>query len=652
MKVMPLILGISLLLSIGSLCLPVALIDENCHELSGTVLCRVLEMKGNFDLEFGVGKPYQIWNAEVPVPLHFKNLHIETESIFVDDASLDNVGKKIRIVALEPTTQLYIYEIEKPADVIFISRIKAASENAEISFFSDSEESFVSFGKNSVISLENYYSTREWFIEIKGRFQVIGEKYAAPMKDKNIRFLGSMKIENPQLSNSENMILDFDFYYDVKKLQLNEGHTLFRSDVGSVNLLSDKNAFMVESNGIVSKNEVIEDGFRIDMTKEFYQKDEYFEKFHIEDVRKMNIYDIEAIEDRLSVKFHVDYYGETLFPKILTKTRYYIISKEGLIGDLLVELSNLDTSEKGIVTFLPGNEYMIEIYVEKLVKDDIVVGFEHRDLQEVLIEYNIYTEIPYKFTFRCPLSFLKKPFRVYTEFSYYKENEENTASVIATDSFYAVIEYGGIEFRIEDNGGGIPYKVRESGKLLISKKITLESEISDLIEVNLSIDGRGEFEITRFEYYPTYFHAKGDTIYIEVELKAPSIEREREVYEIKIILFYRLKDDTGYILYLPDPTRNTTIVENIIVEKSFLNYFIERIPITVLLVLSSIISFGVLYMFFPRSKYEDILDEFLKMYITKDEAKLKIMKFIVSMLIFTSLFVLLMMFLSLLLYIF
>ena len=276
MKLMPLILGIWLLLSIGSLCLLVAPIDENYHELNGTILCKNLEMEGNFDLEFEVGRPYQIWNAESPVPLHFKNLYIETESISVDDVFLDNVGKKIRIVALEPTAQLYIYEIEKPSHVIFISRIKADSENAEMSFFSTSGESFVSFGKNSIISLENYYPTEEWFIEVKGGFQMIGEKYVEFMEDRKIRFLGSLQIENLQLSNSENLVLGFDFPYDVKKLQLNEGTVLFRSDVGSFDL-SNKNTFMVESNGIVSKDEVIEDGFRIDMTKEFYQKGAFLE---------------------------------------------------------------------------------------------------------------------------------------------------------------------------------------------------------------------------------------------------------------------------------------------------------------------------------------------------------------------------------------
>ena len=159
MKLVTIVFGIWLTLSIGSTSwLLSAPLDENIHELDMTVLCDSFEVNGNFDLEFNSSRSYPIWGSKNPIPINFRNLHIETKSIIIDDRSLNSMGEKVRIEAQESKPRLYIYkEPSTSVHEIYISRIKAATKDAEIGFSATAGETYVSIGKDSIIHLENEY---------------------------------------------------------------------------------------------------------------------------------------------------------------------------------------------------------------------------------------------------------------------------------------------------------------------------------------------------------------------------------------------------------------------------------------------------------------------------------------------------------------
>ena len=642
MKLMAIVICVFLLFTTKPFWILTEPTDENIHKLEMTVLCDKFGMYGDFGLKFKNGRPYPIWSSRKPVPINFKNLHLEAGSIKVDGKSLDIAGEKVRIEAQEIKPRLYIYrESNIHVHEIYISKIMAATTDAEIEFYTIAGETYVSIGRNSIIELENKYSSsEEWIIEIEGKFQIIGDKDYEVMEDKKIRFSGALQIEGPELPNSINLRLAFDFFYHMDEFQLDEGHISFESGYDS-----SPNKFMAESYGAVNEDEVIEDGFRIDMTNEFYQTDRFLGKFCIGNVCEMKAYDIKTDENRLSIKSDIDYIGETIFPKVKVTTKYFLITKDNTVGDLLVEISNLETGSRETVTFLDGREYLIEICIDKLVNDDIVVDFIHRNFQEDITKKDFTIGHPYKKIIACLIpSFKKQPIECYTDAFYRKRNKDSPEFSCKTESFYVEIQ-SEIIFEIEDIREEIFSEVKENDVFLISKRIILKSEISDSIEVKIFLVLEEGFKIEKFGYNPKYFSKKDDYIDIKTELRVPHIGDEKEEYEIKIFFIYNMNNSTDYKFYLPGSTTEATIVENITVKRGFQSYFSEWIPMIISFIFSGLFSYGLQYEFISKTKLEEKINKFFESRV-KDGANIKIIKFAIKSFIFVVSFVIIMTFIA------
>lgn len=634
MKLMVVVVVMWLILVTEPFCSSAVPADEAIHELDMSILCDSLEIDGKYNLEFEDSRSYSIWGSRAPIPINFKNLHIETDSIFIGNQLLDSLGETIRIEAQEPTAQLYIYrEPNIPVHDIYISKIRTSSENAKIEFSTILGEPYVSFGKNSIIHLEKKYSNTEgWILKIEGRFQVIGDKDYEVMENERVGFSGSLQIESPKMPNSNNLRLYFDFSEHVKEFILNKGYIFFRSGYDS-----PPNNFMVESNGIIARNEVIEDGFRIDMTKEFYQDDRFLREFYLENICEMKVHNINVAENKLSVKSHIEYVGETCFPKIEVTTKYFLMTKDNTVGDLLVEISSLETDKKETVVFLDGRNYMIEVCVEKFVNDDIIIDFTHENFQKNITERDITVGFPYKHRFTCHIpSFKKQPIECYTEASYQKRSKESPEFSCKTESFYAEIQ-SEITFKI-DNIDEIPKKIKENEKLLISRKITLESEISDSVEILVFLDVGEGFKIESSKYYPRSYSQKGDSSIMEFELRAPIIGVEKRDYEIKIFVLYKLNESNDYSIYLPKSTMEATIVENIIVEKGFRSYLSEWIPKAVSSIISAILSVSLQYKYLSGSRLEEGIRDFLRNFV-KNEIQIDILIYVIRSLFIIAAFI-------------
>lgn len=605
MKLVAIAFGMLLTLSIGSTSWLLALpLDENTHELYMTVSCDNFEIDGKFDLEFKNSISYSIWGSRAPVPINFRCLYIETDSMRIGEKHLENVEGTTKIMAQPSKAQLYFYEEPGiPAEKMYISKITSFDGNTEVNFFSTSGESFVSVGRDSLIYLENRPATRKWILKIKGGFRVNEDE---DMEDEMISFFGSLRIESPELPDSKNLILNFNSFHHLGNLQQEEGHILMESRHSLL-----PNRFMVELGGIENKDEVKEDGYRIDMTREFYKNDRFLREFQIENIYDAKIHDIKTGDQKLSVRATIKYNGETYFPRIKVTTKYFALTSDDKKGDFQVGISNLETGGKETVEFLDGRKYMIEILIERFVKDDIIVDFTHEDFQEEITKNDWPTGLVYEHEFTCyALSSKIQNIECFTKGTYRKRNEESPEIPFRTEGFYVEIQ-SRIEFDINDLKE-IPETVKENERLSFSKRITLISEVSDSIEVRIYLDLKEGFGIKNFKYHPTSFSKQGDSIDIEVELMAPSIAEEKS-YEIKIIMFYRMNETTNYDLYLPN-SLETTIVENITVRRSTLGILFEAFPYLVSFAIS--LSFSSLqWKLISGSFLESGIRKFLEMHM-------------------------------------
>jgi hypothetical protein len=639
MKLRVLILGVSLLLVVESSYLAKASVDENLHELDMTVLCENLELTGYFDLKFDGSRSFPIWGSKAPIPINFRRLHVKTESISIGNKTFNDVGEDI-IIEAQPATKSYptaqLYICREPSGYvqdIYISRIQAVTGDARMEFSVISGENFVSFGKGSLMHLRNKYSSsNEWILKIEGRFQVKGNRDLEVMYDKTLKFSGLLEIESPELPNSQKIRLGLNFSYKKDEFRLEGGNASLVSGYNS-----SMNKFFVESMGIVNEDEVLEDGYRIDMTKEIYLDDRFLKEFHVENVKEIILYDVKTAGNRLSVKFHMEYVGESLFPKIGVTTRYFLMTGEGPEENPIVEISNLETDEKEIVKFLDNRDYTIEIFVEKFVKDNIIVNFTHMNFQKIINENDISLEFPYRYLLQCETpSFEKQDFECFTQGSFRKRDDEDSEVLFRTKGFYARIQ-SSIGFEIEDIDR-ILEEIEEDEELSFSKRITLISETSNSIEIMVFMEVEDGFGIKSFWYHPKRFSRKGDFVDIKVHLRAPSIVGEARSCEIKIFIFYRMNESNDFILYLPDPNIEATIVEDLVIKGTFRGSLEEGFPYIVAFIISTCFV-ALEHLIVSKSHFEPWIRDYLKEKFEITETKREAVIYLIGWLLIIGIFI-------------
>lgn len=592
MKVEAFIIGICLMMSLGSISYPSSeLVASDTHDLGTTILCDSFRMNGEFDLKFKTTKfcSIQVSN-HTPTPINFSSLHIDSNSISIDDFSLEMTNGKIRIDA-QPTAQLFFYEGPSTyAQGVYISRITDSNKKGEMTFNSISSNCRISLESNSKIYLENKYSnSKEWVIRIKGQFRAVDITGDKPvdypiMENKKIRFTGSLEVENPELCDSENIKLNINFLREIDSLHLNGGQVLFISDHDY-----SPNRYLIESNEINYKDEVIEDEFRIDMTKNFYKTDKFLKEFHIENICDMDVYKIEMAENKLSIKSHIKYLGETYFPRVKVTTKYFLVNKDNTIGDPLIVISNLEpSSENKSMEFFVGRKYKAEICIEKLAKN-ITVNYSNKDFKENDEKTDV-TDYCYEYYIRCSSSYSREqPIECYTNVTYQKKGEEKQFTC-RTESFFAIIQ-SGVEFEIYPPYEEIEREIDENEIFSVSKNITLKSETSDPIKVHafLIIDRGFKIESDKSHFVESL--RKEDSMEINVDLRTPFVRYDVEHYDIKILVFYQMEESDYYTLFLPDPTKDATIVENITVKKEFWNHILDKSDNILTLILTCIFTF-------------------------------------------------------------
>lgn len=564
---------------------------NDIHDFRATVLCDNFKINGEFDLNFEDTISFPIQSSKnSPIPINFSSLYIDTNSISLDDMPPDTVEGGIRIDA-QPTAQVYfLKEAKTYAESIYISRITYSKENAEINFYSTLGRCHMAFGKNSMVYLENNYSdSEEWILKIKGNVHVVGvignQEIDSLMENKMIKFSGSLKIESPELSNQVDLRIDFDFSKNKNEFKIYKGQLHFIS-----NYDFSPNEFKVESDGITYENEVIEDGFRVDISKDFYRSNVFLNDFHIANVQEAEVQKIMIDQKRLSVKSHIKYAGKTLFPKVIVSTKYFLVCKDGTIGDPLIVISNIESnSSNNLVEFFVGRKYKIEISIEKLVKDDIIVDYCDKNFGGDERKYGFDISNYDYYYVRCTNSSPEnKPIECFTEI-FYRKIEGGASYRDNTESFFAKIE-SGIEFEIDPSLGFESNTiVHENETFSISRKITLISETSDPIKIYVFILEEG-FGIESDKSYFTSSLTKGDSIYIDFKIRAPIANYDGERHEIKIFIYYQMEGSDYFTLYAFDHSKDASFTENITVNRNFGYYFLNNFHPVILSILSGIVS--------------------------------------------------------------
>ncbi len=557
------------------------------HVLEMTVLCDTFGMIGDFCLEFNNARRYDIKYARSdPTLADFKYLVTDADTIKIDDkrssgntVSIDKpAGENIefRIENLSQTTLEFI-DGEDIVRKLWIKRIEGSKEkDTNVSFYQDSGEPHISFGENSIIYLENYYSHPEWILELQGDFQIQikGENNnIEPIKNMNearITFTGSLIVESPKAPRADFLCLGFEFHDNIKVLSSGKGQIVVSSEARSAQETTE-NQFI----------EVIEDSFRIDMTKEFYRTDDYLKNLHLKNIEKMQIEEIRESYGRLMIKTGKIYYGgETLFPKIEITTRYFSADKQTEEeGNYLVELTNTEVT-RSEVEFLEGNQYTVEIHIQKLVEDGIKIDLEDKNCHFFVpfegekILKNIDLEDPefrhhYKFIVIPGCSHLSGQIRCFTDVSYRKKSEEPLKSPYCeTRSFTAVVS-AGIYFIIQPGEDPKPTYVNENRTFTIERKISLDSETSSPVTVKAFLILEKGFEVESGTPYASNKLMKdGEPLDFKVNIRTPMIEKNEELYKVKVLVFYKMAESDYYTLYLPDPTKDETVVIDVIVERS------------------------------------------------------------------------------------
>ena len=600
------------------------LAEEDINTIDMTVLCDSVEMDGKFNIEFTNSRPLSILSSKKPKPIIFESLNIES-SFFSVKGYVTDKDRDIRIEALDPNTQLFLYkEQNKPVDQIYISEITAVHEYSNIRFYNDLGECNITFGRRSKIFLENrYQNTNEWVLKIEGKFQILGEDLNFEvMENEKIKFNGNLQIISPQFPDNTDFKLNFNYYFDIGnkgKIELFEGQIKYisRNDFAP-------NEFSVEDNGMFNKNEIIENNFRVDMNNEYYQvenADKYLHDFNIPNVKKGKILNIETKGNRLSIKSNIEYLGESLFPKIKVTSKYYIINKDGTIGDPLIEISNLQNEmNTKKIQFLDGRRYKIEIIIEPLVNDNLSINYTIKGPHEKILENQVKLGITYDYEFRCSKpSFNQQPVECCVELTYLKENSQEIKQYNEkTINCYAEI-YSEIMFEIK-NIIDTKKTINEKEEFLISKKLMLTSETSDPINISIFIVLDDGIKIRCGEYLINKSLRKEDSINISATLVAPFIEENEKETEIKIYVFYKIEGSDNYSLYLPEPTMNATIIEDIKIKKALGQHIIEFFPSVSISFIPVILSIMISYKLIPGKNSVDGLIKLIKeKYLSKNQ---------------------------------
>jgi len=562
-------------------------VEEGINTIDMIVLCDSVEMEGKFDIEFNYDRHINLLSSKKPKPIIFESLNIVSSNVSIKGYEL-KAKNNIRVEAIDPNTQLFIYkDNNKLASEIYVSRISAIHEYANVIFSNYLGTSNIIFGKKSKIFLEETYPDIEgWVLKIDGKFQVLGDGINLEvMENEKIKFIGDLEILSPEFPNNTNFNINFSYYPHIKHIKLIEGQMRYISKNDYA-----PNEFSVVQNGKINKNEIIENDFKINMNDKYYQidhKDEYLHDFRIYNVKKGKILNIDIKKERLSINSYIEYAGESLFPKININVKYYLINRDGTIGDPLIEISNFE-NEKNLkdFKFFDGRRYLIEITIEKLLNDNLLFNYTIIGPHEDIIRNQVQSGIKYSHEFRCPKpSFDQQIIECYVRLDYQKTDSKDLKQYKEkTISFFTEIQ-SDIKFEIEDNIE-TKQEVEEDEKFQISKKLTLASETSDPIDICIFYVPNDGIELEYGDYLINESLRKGDSIEISTLFRSPFIEGNKQYSEIYIFIFYKIQGSDSYTIYLPEPTMRASIVENIIINKTFLQRFKEFLPIALTALIS------------------------------------------------------------------
>lgn len=532
-------------------------LQGDTHILQMTVICDTFEVTGDFSLEFKTARSYKVSGSiNDPVLADFNYLRIRANDIFINDKLLDK-DRTLKVETLNRTT-LKIFPGENINREILIKRIENLTENSRISFRQGLKKQYVSLGKDSIIDLENNFSDlRPWVIELNGEFRIIDENteklildsecgIESSMKKARIEFSGSLSVERPQILNTDSFSLDFEFP-DINKLSLENCQVTIKSDVRSD----------LKGNQF---DDIVEDGFRIDMTKWFYDENSYTKNFHLRNIKIMEIEKIKESDGRLMIRTpRTTYGGETLFPKINVITCYYLVNEDK--EELLVKISSLNPANYERVKFMVGKEYKVHIFIEKFVKDNIIVNLRDNNCEffipengapKIIDDLNLGSLKPfqdYEYFFTVDPRGIDKTAECWTEVSYRKKGQDSEFEEM-TGIFKAEISCDinpSIAIKENEYFNGKPI---EGGKIFeIEMVITLPSEISASVIVDAFIIPDERFTIEWGELHREKKLEKGDSLPLRVELRAPTDNKEKETCEIQFLVYYYIEDSAYYDHY-------------------------------------------------------------------------------------------------------
>jgi hypothetical protein len=562
------------------------------HTLEMAVLCDILEMEGEFSLEFNGAKHYDIeCSRSDPTLIDFEYLVIDADSIFINDKntrkdvimtrpSSDN-KTKFRVKNLSQT-ELKILDEDTVMRRIWIKKIEGCRKDARITFSQDSGELYTIFGKDSIMHLESFCQNSSWTLELSGDFQiqiVDEEENSEPVRNEEygigpnltnaqIVFSGGLSVQNGKAPRVNPFRLNLNFDDDVSSLNLVDGQTTIISETVSDKETSE-NHFL----------RVVDDDFRIDMQKDFYHTNDYLKRFQLKNLETMWIDEIRESNEKLLVETRAIYSQDTLFPKIFAVTKYFPASEKKEESGCLVETTNSEITCNE-VKFLEGNQYRVEIEIQKLVRESIQIDIEDincscfvsYDGEKMLKDINlgdIGFHHTYKFIVVSGCSRLSDSSDCFTKVFYHKKSNEHQGDLpfCETRRFSAIIN-SGIVLGI-DPPESEPREISEDDVLEIEKNISLDSETSNPVIVRAFLVVEKGFEVVGgASYVDGKLSNNGNTLLFRVELKPPDVEKTESPYKVRILVFYKMSGSDYYVLYLPDPAKDETVVIDVVVKPS------------------------------------------------------------------------------------
>jgi hypothetical protein len=535
----------------------VRLVDGDYHTLKMTAICDIFEVTGNFYVEFRTARSHKVSGSiNDPVLADFNYLVIEAS-----DISINNKFKaKNRNLKVETKnrTSLKIFPGDNINREILIKRIKNLTQDSSISFHQGLKKQYVSLGKDSIIDLENnFLDLRPWVLELNGEFGIIDNDTGEPLLDSEsdikssmskavIKFNGSLSVEQPQVLNTDSFSVDFEFS-DIEELSLRNCHIAIRSDIRSD----------LKGNEF---RDMVEDDFRIDMTKEIFEKDSYAKDFRLRDIEIMEVEEIKESDGRLMIKSpRIRYSGKTLFPKIRVITCYYLVNENA--EEFLVEISSLSPTNYEKLNFLVGETYRVHILIEKFVKDDIMVNLADNNC-EFFIPENGSPKIvnnlnlgpqksfrDYEYFFTVDPRGIDKTSECWTEVSYRKKGQDSEFKVM-TGIFKAEISCNiNPIITIKESEFFNGDTIEGGGTFETELVVALPSETSASVTVDAFIIPDERFTVMWGELHKEKELEKGDSLLMRVELKAPLDNKEKETCKIQFIVYYYIENSAYYNYY-------------------------------------------------------------------------------------------------------